>query len=441
MGSLFGLKSSRIFQGRELKPGLLLVEDKLIKEVLPYQQQVACPVEDVGNLVIMPGAIDAHVHINEPGRSDWEGFRTATQAAVAGGTTTVVDMPLNSNPVTTSVQALNEKIEAAQDKMWCNLGLYGGVIPGNLSQIEPLLKAGVLGIKAFMCPSGLDEFPAVSSKELRMILPILKAYDRPLLVHAELEDAQEAPEFTQVYSEYANSRPASWELAAINQLIKLVKEFNTRVHIVHLATAQALKQIQAARESWPLSVETCPHYLLFNDDEIGDGQTQYKCAPPIRSAENQKKLIKGLQARIIDFMATDHSPAPAELKHFDSGDFISAWGGIGGIQWLLCGTWTVLEKQKQSIAELVQMVSQGPAQFLGLEHKKGRIASGYDADLVLWDPHADSTVTEKNTYFKHKTTPYLNRTLKGRVHQTYVNGVLTFDQGDFNAASGSLILK
>ena len=442
MSTLFGIKSSKIIHQQELRPGLLVIEGEYIKEILPYSSEVEFPIQDVKDLVIMPGAIDAHVHVNEPGRTEWEGFTTATKAAVAGGTTTIVDMPLNSMPVTTNVTALNKKIQSAQSQTWCNVGFYGGIIPDNQDEIGPLLNAGVLGIKAFMCPSGLDDFPAVTPHHLRQILPILKNYRRPLLVHAELEDqSTNRPAHSKQYMDYALSRPPQFELQAIEHLINLVVEFNTPIHVVHLATSAALERLKEVRKSWPLSVETCPHYLLFSQQEIGPGQTQFKCAPPIRSQKNSQQLRQGLKNGIIDFITTDHSPAPAELKQLKSGDFMSAWGGIASIQWLLSASWTIISEEQGSVIDLVKLLCHAPAEFLGLDHLMGSISPGLRADLVIWDPEADVFIDEKNTYFKNKISPYINRTLKGKVHQTYVNGQLVFNQGQFGSTHGNIILK
>ncbi len=255
-----------------------------------------CPCEDLGDWVIMPGIIDAHVHVNEPGRTEWEGFESATKAALSGGVTTVVDMPLNSDPVTTSVETLSAKRSAAEKNCWCDVGFYGGLVPGNLDQIEPLIQAGVFGIKSFLCDSGLDEFPATTESDLRAALPILKTHHVPLLVHAESADNLDSSKANpRSYAEYLSSRPAQWELSAIELLIRLCEEFDAPIHVVHLSTATALPMIAAAKlRGLPLSVETCPHYLTFSAEQIRDGDTRFKCAPPIRGEANRRLLIRAV---------------------------------------------------------------------------------------------------------------------------------------------------
>ncbi|MBL0046441.1 MAG: allantoinase AllB [Flavobacteriales bacterium] len=394
---------------------------------------VACnrmdiPFESFGDKVIMPGVIDAHVHINEPGRTEWEGFETATKAAAAGGITTLIEMPLNASPVTTTAEALKVKLEAAKGKLHVNVGFYGGVIPSNIDDLDGLLNAGVFGIKAFLTHSGIDEFPNVTEADLRKALPILKKHDAKLLVHCELENAntqhvtRQHPTDPRRYANYLASRPAKWETDAIALMIRLSEEFDVHVHIVHVSAAEALPLIRDAKKrGLRITAETCPHYLVFCAEEIPDGATEYKCAPPIRERANNELLWEALKDGTLDFVATDHSPAPPDIKEQQSGDFMKAWGGIAGLQFLLPAFWTGAKERGFSLEDVARLLCEHPAQFLGLK-QKGRIAPGCDADLVIWDPEASFVVKEENIQHRHKLTPYEGRTLPGVVERTFWEG-------------------
>ncbi len=385
-------------------------------------------IEDLGDLILAPGVIDAHVHINDPGRTEWEGFETATKAAAAGGVTTVVDMPLNSSPVTTSVAALDAKRAAALGKCWVNVGFYGGLIPGNARHIEPLLDAGVLGVKAFVCHSGLDEFPNATLADLQAAAPILARHNRPLLVHAELTDAPAPrPQSARSYADYLASRPPQWESDAIGMLINLCRGTGCHVQVVHLANADALKMLHAARnEGLPITVETCPHYLHFTAESIPDADTRYKCAPPIREEHHRERLWDALKNGDIDTIGSDHSPCLPSMKCLESGDFMAAWGGIASLQLTLPIVWTNAAHRGIPLARIFEWLSGNPAKLVGLANRKGRIAKGFDADLIVFDPDAGWTVHGEQLYHRHKLTPYDGERLTGKVLRTYVGGIMVF---------------
>jgi allantoinase len=429
---IFALRSRRVVTPAGVREATIVIEGGKIAKVLPSDATLRdIPLEDLGNLVLSPGVIDAHVHVNEPGRTDWEGFETATRAAAAGGVTTIVDMPLNSSPVTTTPAALTEKQTAATGKCWVDVGLYGGLVPGNAQQMAPLCDAGVLGIKAFLCHSGLDEFPNATQRDLREAMPILTQQDLPLLVHAELIESA-APTMTDVrsYSQYVASRPVRWEIAAIELMIRLCREYRCRVHIVHLATGEALPMLASAkREGLPITVETCPHYLFFGDSEIADGDTRFKCAPPIRRGASAA-LWQGLVDGTLDTVGSDHSPCPPAMKALDSGDFTKAWGGISSLQLTLSTLWTFSVKQGcTDVSQPARWLSAAPAKLVGLDGRKGKIAQGYDADLIVWDPQAAWRVAGSELFHRHKVTPYDGLALQGRVQRTYLRGNLIFAEG------------
>jgi allantoinase len=393
-----------------------------------------CPFEDVGTCVLLPGLVDAHVHINEPGRTEWEGFQTATRAAAAGGITTLVDMPLNCAPVTTTVDALNRKLAAAERKLWVDCGFYGGVVPGNADHLGALAAAGVLGFKAFLCHSGIDDFPKVTEADLRAAMPRIAATGLPLLVHAELVDASGDVTYPpRSYVSYLASRPRHWEHDAIRLVLALAGEFGCPVHIVHLSLADALPLIRQARAGGVrLTVETCPHYLYFAAEEIPDGDPRFKCAPPIRERDNRARLRAALREGWIDTIGSDHSPAPPGLKHLDTGDLQRAWGGIASLQLMLPLVWTMAREWSDvDFGDLIKWLSGRPARLVGLDGRKGALAAGYDADLVVFHPDAEFTVTAASLYHRHKVTPYEGLRLHGRVERTYLRGHKVFDAGQF----------
>lgn len=387
-----------------------------------------------GDLVIMSGLIDAHVHINEPGRADWEGFDTATRAAAAGGVTTLIEMPLNASPVTTTVAAFEQKLTATQGKLHVNCGFYGGLVPQNHEELPDLMRSGVFGIKCFLTHSGIDEFPNVTETDLQKAMPLIAATGLPLLVHAELDTAHPQQVFFQKnptsYQAYLKSRPKSWENNAIKMMLRLCESTRCPTHIVHLSSADLIPTLKDAKKYLPLTIETTPQYLYFAAEDIPDAQTVFKCAPPIRERTNNDKLWAALRDGTLDFIASDHSPAPPPLKEIASGNLAKAWGGISGLQFTLPVVWTAGQERGFSIEDMARLLSENSAKFLKLR-QKGRIEKGCDADLVIWNPEADCIIEEKDVHHRHKITPYLNEKLKGQVVQTYINGERVFDNGAF----------
>lgn len=416
-------------------------------EAVNHKAPIGTEVEELGDWVLMPGLIDPHVHINEPGRTEWEGFDTATRAAAAGGITTLVDMPLNSTPVTTHPEAFQAKLKAAEGKLHVNCGFYGGIVPGNTDALEALIKAGVLGIKAFLCHSGIDDFPNVEAADLRAGMPILTKYGIPLLAHCELvadhPEANAMDQHPRSHAAWLRSRPKAWENKAIELMIELCREFNCRTHIVHLSSSDAIHPLQAAvAEGLPITVETCPHYLVFAAEDIGDGQTLFKCAPPIRERANNDLLWEALRSGLISMVVTDHSPATPDLKGIETGRFREAWGGIASLQFSLAATWTEAAKRGFGIEDVARWMSANVARFLGLDHVKGAIKAGYDADLVVWDPSAPCPTDKSDIHHRHPISPYMGLDLKGRVMKTIVGGKIVYNQGNFpNFGAGNIILQ
>lgn len=427
---MLALTSSRVVLDDQLRDATVVIEGERICEV--RAGQVVRPGEThvaVDPFVLAPGVVDSHVHINEPGRTDWEGFATATQAAASGGVTTVVDMPLNCIPVTTTAAALAIKCEAAAPRLWIDVGFWGGVVPGNADDLAALAEAGVLGCKAFMVHSGIDEFPASDEAVLRAAMLRLRDAGVPLLAHAELDvAAAPAQGDPRSHASWLRSRPCAMEDAAIALLIRLCRETGCAVHVVHLSSADSLPQIAAAkREGLPLTVETCAHYLCLRAEDIADGQTHFKCAPPIRDDDNRARLWQGLRDGTIDFVVTDHSPCTPALKQLERGDFQAAWGGIASLQLGLQAVWTEARARGVGIPELFAWMSSRPAAFAGLAARKGRIAVGHDADLIVWDPDTAATIHAAQLRFRHKLSPYVGRTLYGAVRQTYLRGTIVYD--------------
>lgn len=387
------------------------------------------PEIDAGDLVVLPGLVDTHVHINDPGRADWEGFEHATRAAAAGGVTTLVDMPLNSIPPTTTVEGLGAKREAAAGRCHVDVGFWGGVVPGNAADLEPLARAGVLGFKCFLSPSGVDEFGAVSEDDLLDALPVLSRLGLPLLVHAELPAGLRVPAGdVRRYRTWLDSRPPAAECAAIDLMIRLSQAHRVRVHVVHLAASDALPALAAARAAGAaVSVETCPHYLTFDADAIADGATPFKCAPPIRGVSDRDRLWHALEDGTIDLVATDHSPSPPSLKRLDDGDFVRAWGGIASLQIGLSAVWTGAARRGLPIARLAEWMAAAPARVAGLDRAKGRIAVGCDADFAIFDPDETWTVAGRDLFHRHPVTPYDGMRVRGRVRTTVLRGKVVFD--------------
>lgn len=376
--------------------------------------------EDAADFVLMPGLVDTHVHLNEPGRADWEGFATGTAAAAAGGITTVIDMPLNSSPVTTTAEALDRKRQAAKGKLSIDVGFYGGLIPGNAHRMNELIDAGAQGIKAFLCHSGIDEFPNATEKELREAMPVLAERGAALLVHAELVHDVSAMNNPRKYADYLASRPPSFEHDAVAMMIDLCAATGCRTHIVHLADTGCLSMLLAARErGLPITVETCPQYLSFAAEDIPDGRTEFKCAPPIREASHREKLWDALGAGLIDMVVSDHSPCPPGMKSLDSGRFDEAWGGISSLQLGLSVVWTEAQRRGHPLTDVIRWMGTNPAALIGLLHG---IVVGHPAHLVVFAPDAEWTVDGSSLKHRHPVTPYHGQTLRGVARQTFVHG-------------------
>ncbi|MDE3188515.1 MAG: allantoinase AllB [Acidobacteriota bacterium] len=434
-------RSTRVLTPQGLKPATLIVEDERIADVRAWDDaQPAGKPHDFGDSILLPGLVDTHVHINEPGRTEWEGFWTATRAAAAGGVTTLVDMPLNCVPETISVDALEAKRAAAQGKTWVDWVAWGGVVRGNADALKPMAAAGVPGFKCFLVHSGIDGFAWVDEPDLRLALDKLRGTGLPLLAHAEVAGpvnaATEALNASQAdwrtYATYLASRPDTSEVEAIALLIRLAEEFQTLVHIVHLASAQALPLLAGARKRRvPITVETCTHYLWFGAEEIPNGATEFKCAPPIRTAANREALWNALREGLIDMVTTDHSPCPPAMKGRGEGRWDRAWGGIAGLGLALPVMWTAMARRGIGIADLGRWMATAPAQLAGLTGRKGALAAGADADFVVFDPDIQWTVTPEHLHFRHKLSPYVGAKLQGRVLETWLRGRAIFRKDGF----------
>ena len=441
------LRSTRVLTAEGLSPATLMVEGEKIVAVRPWDGvEGAARVSDFGDLIVLPGLVDSHVHINDPGR-DWEGFDTATRAAAAGGVTTLVDMPLNCVPETIDAQALEMKRAAAKGKTWVDWAAWGGVVRGNAEELPGLIAAGVPGFKCFLIHSGIYGFAWVDEADLRLALEKLQGTGLPLLVHAEVAgpvevSTQALNEAGLDWREYAThfaSRPDDAELQAIVLLIQLAEEFAAPIHVVHLSSAMALPLLAEARNRGvPVTVETCPHYLWFAAESIPDGATEYKCAPPIRLSENRDRLWHALEDGIIDMVVTDHSPCPPAMKHREEGRFDLAWGGIASLGLALPVMWTALHQRGFDASEAAQRIarwmSAGPARLAGFLGRKGTLDVAADADIAVFDPDATWTVTESDLRFRHRVSPYLGATLRGRVQETWSRGEQIFSDGQFSGA-------
>jgi allantoinase len=422
------IRGRRVVTPTGTRAASILVEHGRIVRVGAWLDPTTAPVLDAGNAIVMPGVVDTHVHVNEPGRTEWEGFESATRAAAAGGITTLLDMPLNSIPATTTAAALDEKRDAARGKTAVNVELIGGVVPGNAEEIEPLARAGVRAFKCFLTPSGVDEFPAVTERDLRVAFPMLARTGLPLMVHAEDPACLGTPPAggSRSYADYLASRPSRAERSAIALIISVMRECSTPVHIVHLSSAESLPLIRDARAAGlPITVETCPHYLTFAADDVPDGATEFKCAPPIRGAEERDALWRALVSGEIDLVASDHSPCPPHMKD-TRGDFFAAWGGIASLQLSLAAVWTGARARGVAAERIARWMSAAPATLAGLSTTKGALAPGFDADVTIWDPDAAIIVDPARLLHRHAVTPYAGRELFGAVRATIVGGRVAF---------------
>jgi allantoinase len=447
-------------------PASIHIADETIVNISSYESVPdGCEVIDAVESIVMPGLVDTHVHINEPGRTEWEGFATATRAAAAGGVTTLVDMPLNSIPPTTTVAGFQAKLAAARGLCFVDVGFWGGVVPGNTNELAPLSAAGVVGFKCFLIHSGVDEFPNVTEGDLREALPELANLHALLIVHAEVpgpiskagvpacpsleenasrlidEGGTDKNVCPTKYTTFLASRPREAENEAVALMIKLSEEFGVRVHIVHHSSADALPLLRAAKASGlKLTAETCPHYLTFTAEEIPDGATEFKCCPPIREAENRERLWDALESGTLDMIVSDHSPCPPEMKLPASGDFLQAWGGISSLQLRLPVVWTESKHRGHSLSDLARWLCSEPAKLVGLQGQKGSIKVGHDADIVIWNPAKQFRAEGEALHHRHKLTPYNGRVLDGVVEQTFLRGRKIYDIGELIGEPRGLLL-
>ncbi len=402
---------------------------------------------DVAGLVVLPGLVDSHVHINDPGRADWEGFPTATAAAAAGGITTLVDMPLNSIPATTSLEALRVKRTSAERTCQVDVGFLAGVVPGNTHELRDMWDAGVLGFKCFLVPSGVEEFENVSERDLRGAMPVLAALGAPLQAHAELPGPIERAGAAlgsadpRAYSTYLASRPPDAEVQAVQLLLALAREFNARIHIVHVSAAEVLPLLRQARAAGiAVTAESCPHYLTLEAEQVPMGATEFKCAPPIRGHENREGLWRGLLEGVLDSIVSDHSPCPPTMKRREAGDFFKSWGGVASLELTLPVMLTEMRSRSLPLEHVQRWMAAAPARLTGLSTSKGQLAAGFHADFVIVDPDHSFTVHPERLHQRHPITPYAGRTLYGRVHATYLRGELVYAEHEIVGEPGGRLL-
>ncbi|MFF7102026.1 allantoinase AllB [Streptomyces nigra] len=436
------LRSTRVITPEGTRPASVAVAAGKITAVLPYDAGVpsGARLEDLGDDVLLPGLVDTHVHVNDPGRTEWEGFWTATRAAAAGGITTLVDMPLNSLPPTTTVDHLRVKRRTAADKAHVDVGFWGGALPGNTGDLRPLHEAGVFGFKAFLSPSGVDEFPHLEQDQLARSLAEIASFGGLLIVHAEdphhLDAAPQrgGPR----YADFLASRPRDAEDTAIARLIDQARRLDARVHVLHLSSADALPLIaEARRDGVRITVETCPHYLTLTAEEVPDGASEFKCCPPIREAANQDLLWQALADGTVDCVVTDHSPSTADLK---TDDFATAWGGISGLQLSLAAVWTEARRRGHGLEDVVRWMSTRTAELVGLG-QKGAIEAGRDADFAVLAPDAAFTVDPAALQHRNRVTAYAGRTLHGVVRSTWLRGERIYSDGEFTGPKGRLLTR
>jgi allantoinase len=416
------------------------VKDGSIVAIEPLTSDLSAPVvlELSDEEVLLPGVVDSHVHVNDPGRTQWEGFASATRAAAAGGVTTIVDMPLNSIPPTCDVPALELKQKTAADQVHVDVGFWGGAIPGNVPDLRGLHDAGVLGFKCFLLHSGVDEFPHLDPDELEAAMREIHTFDGLMIVHAEDTHAIEhAPTaHGETYSDFLRSRPRGAENLAVAQVIELARWTGCRVHILHVSSSDVLAMLASARrEGVRITAETCPHYLTFAAEEIPNGATQYKCCPPIREAANRELLWEGLRNGVIDLIVSDHSPSTPDLKSFETGDFGVAWGGISSLQLGLSAVWTEARRRGFTLVDVARWMCHAPAAQAGLR-RKGRIDLGYDADFCVFAPDDAFVVDVAKLHHKNAVTPYHGRPLAGIVRSTWLRG----EEIDIHAAPQGRLL-
>jgi allantoinase len=451
--SLLVIRGQRVVTREGVAPAAIHIEQGTIKRVAAFDDVPGdCEIVDAGERVVMPGLVDTHVHVNEPGRSDWEGFTTATRAAAAGGVTTLVDMPLNSIPPTTTLEGFKRKLEAAREAgCRVDVGFWGGVVPGNLEELPKLHEAGVVGFKCFLVPSGVEEFPHVTERELRPAMRALAEMDALLIVHAELpgpideavereagRDARDPRRF----ETFLRTRPRRAEDEAVALVIRLCRETGARAHIVHHSSSDSIDALRSARAGGvKITAETCPHYLFFAAEEVPDGATEFKCCPPIRESENREKLWAALADDTIGMIVSDHSPAPPAMKCLETGDFLQAWGGISSLQLRLAVVWTMMRERGLLINQLAEWLASAPARLVRLDKRKGALEAGCDADIIIWNADEAFTVEPSMLHHKHKLTPYLGRDLYGVVEATYLRGEKIYERGEFQGnPRGRLIM-
>ncbi|MFE6916148.1 allantoinase AllB [Streptomyces rubiginosohelvolus] len=436
------LRSTRVVTPEGTRPAAVTVAGGSIEAVLPYDARVpsSAILEDVGDHVVLPGLVDTHVHVNDPGRTEWEGFWTATRAAAAGGITTIVDMPLNSLPPTTTVENLRVKQEVARTKAHVDVGFWGGALPDNVKDLRPLHDAGVFGFKCFLSPSGVEEFPELDQRQLANSLGEITDFGGLLIVHAEdPHHLTAAPQRNgRKYADFLASRPRDAENTAIENLIAQARDLGARVHVLHLSSSDALPLIAAAkREGVRITVESCPHFLTLTAEEVPDGATEFKCCPPIREAANQDTLWAGLADGTIDCIVSDHSPSTADLK---TPDFATAWGGISSLQLGLPAIWTEARRRGHTLDDVARWMSAAPAELAGLS-KKGAIEAGRDADFAVLDADAAFTVDPARLEHRNRVTAYAGKTLHGVVTSTWLRGQRIADQGVIGEPTGRLLQR
>ena len=424
------IRGRTVVSADAIGPASIHIRDEKIVAVRSFEDIVDnCEiVEASDDSIVMPGLVDTHVHINSPGRTEWEGFPCATRAAAAGGVTTLIDMPLNSIPATTTLTAFQTKLEDARDNCFVDVGFWGGVVPGNTAELAPMFAEGVVGFKCFLVPSGVDEFQHVTEEDLHEAMPELSRLGAMLIVHAELPGRMGTTDKTD-YDGFLRSRPHEAEDEAIAMMIRLSREFGTRVHIVHLSSADALPLLREAQaEGVRITAETCPHYLHLAAEMIPAGATEFKCCPPIRENENRERLWQGLADGTIEMIVSDHSPCPASLKLRETGDFMAAWGGIASLQLRLPVVWTEARRRGFSLRDVATWLCVNPARQVSLESRKGAIAPGCDADVVIWNPDREFVVDGARLEHRHKLTPYESETLSGVVEKTFLRGRKIYDE-------------